>query len=122
MSEKSIPQSRDESLFLRDIVSKPFDTVTAVEFMTLWSIALRAVDTASERQDRICPKCGTETKTAREVVSANLMQALREQHRIDEAQRVCQHLWPHPDKPMPAKWDCACGARVYRSREDAIDD
>jgi hypothetical protein len=60
--------------------------------------------------------------TANVIVSLNMMDALREQHRIDEAQRVCQHLWPHRDKPMPASWSCACGTKVYRSREDAIDD
>lgn len=33
----------------------------------------------------------------------------------------CLHLWEGPGA-MPAKWDCKCGTRVYRSREDAVDD
>jgi hypothetical protein len=61
-------------------------------------------------------------KSAREIVGKNMMQALREQHQIDKAQRRCQHLWPHADRPMPASWECACGAKVYRSYEDAVDD
>jgi len=60
--------------------------------------------------------------TAKEIVSLNMMDALREQHRRDEAARVCQHLWPHRDQPIPASWYCACGTKVYRSREDAVDD
>lgn len=60
--------------------------------------------------------------TVREIVSLNMLDALREQQRIDNAQRVCQHLWPHRENPMPASWTCACGAKVYRSYEDAADD
>lgn len=60
--------------------------------------------------------------TAKEIVSLNMIEALRVQHLRDEAQRVCQHAWPHAGKPMPASWYCACGTKVYRSREDAIDD
>lgn len=33
----------------------------------------------------------------------------------------CTHAWPGPG-PMPASYYCVCGTKVYRSREDAIDD
>lgn len=68
------------------------------------------------------PLPATPERSARRVVSENLMQALREQHAADVAQRRCQHLWPHYGKPMPASWMCACGTKVYRSYEDAVDD
>ena len=34
---------------------------------------------------------------------------------------ACPHTWTRPE-PQPAKFTCSCGAVVYRSREDAVDD
>jgi hypothetical protein len=38
-----------------------------------------------------------------------------------ERKRTCGHQWVGGGA-QPAKWYCTCGAVIYRSREDAVDD
>jgi hypothetical protein len=64
-----------------------------------------------------CKGCG---KRPIDFISGTASEAITySPHRIQST--ACAHDWPGPG-PMPAKWDCSCGTRVYRSREDAIDD